>query len=151
MIPRQSAIVFFLGLFVVLLDRTLKALALHGVQVGFMADLFRFELYPNPVIAFSLGAPILAIMVAVPIAIMIFLFFGIRALRERAPGVAVPAFLVVIASISNYLDRVLHGYVVDYVSAGRWFPVFNLSDVVIVFSIIMLVLQWKDKKSVEHV
>ena len=45
--------------------------------------------------------------------------------------------------IGNMIDRILYGYVIDYLSFnifGYSFPVFNLADTFIVVSIIMLII-----------
>ena len=45
--------------------------------------------------------------------------------------------------IGNMIDRIIYGYVIDYLSFnifGYSFPIFNLADTFIVVSIIMLLL-----------
>lgn len=46
----------------------------------------------------------------------------------------------------NLLDRVLHGFVIDFINL-RWWPVFNIADACISVGIVILLLeQWKKKK-----
>ena len=42
-------------------------------------------------------------------------------------------------AIGNYLDRVLRGYVVDFVHVGHW-PVFNVADAYITVGCLLLAL-----------
>ena len=45
--------------------------------------------------------------------------------------------------MSNLLDRIIHGYVIDYISLnifGYHFPIFNFADICIVISMTILVL-----------
>lgn len=60
--------------------------------------------------------------------------------------------MLIAGIIGNMIDRILYGYVIDYLSFnifGYSFPIFNLADTFIVVSIIMLiiyegvVIKWK--------
>lgn len=55
--------------------------------------------------------------------------------------------------LGNLLDRIIHGYVVDYISLnifGYHFPIFNFADICIVVSVILIFLStlkgdlWKE-------
>lgn len=55
--------------------------------------------------------------------------------------------------LGNLLDRIIHGYVIDYISLnifGYHFPIFNFADVCIVVSVILILLEsikgdlWKE-------
>lgn len=46
-------------------------------------------------------------------------------------------FLLLGAAFSNFIDRVRLGCVIDYIDLGFW-PVFNISDTLIVISLILL-------------
>ena len=46
--------------------------------------------------------------------------------------------------IGNLIDRIIHGYVIDYISVnifGYHFPVFNLADIGIVISVFLLFIK----------
>ena len=47
--------------------------------------------------------------------------------------------LVVAGAVGNVIDRVMHGYVVDFIHVHFW-PVFNVADVAIVAGTILLAL-----------
>lgn len=57
------------------------------------------------------------------------------------------AFLLIIAgAMSNMIDRVYHGFVIDYVKIGT-FPVFNIADVLITVGAVLLIFDlMKNKK-----
>lgn len=46
---------------------------------------------------------------------------------------------IIIGALSNFLDRLKYGYVVDYLDL-KWFTVFNLADALISISTIILIL-----------
>ena len=51
--------------------------------------------------------------------------------------------LLVGGILGNLVDRIVHGYVIDYISLifGKFsFPIFNFADICITLSIIMLIL-----------
>lgn len=119
-------------------DRVLKFLALSGATFGPADGGIRFELFPNPAIAFSIAFPSWLGLVLTPIIIMVFVYVAVKSARRMAWGKVGAIALVVLPAVSNYLDRLRYGFVVDYVSVGQWLPVFNLSDVVIVCGLVLL-------------
>jgi len=128
-----------LTLGMVFADRALKHLALAGVTLGPASGGGRFELFPNPDIAFSVTFPSRLTLIVVPIILIIFLFWALRLFRRGDLLRSAALFSVVIAAMSNYLDRWQRSYVVDYLSLGNWFPVFNLSDVVIAAMLVLFI------------
>ncbi len=57
-----------------------------------------------------------------------------------------PWALIVIGAVSNVVDRLLYGGVVDFINLKLW-PVFNLADCTIVIGVIwLLVREFKIKK-----
>ena len=46
--------------------------------------------------------------------------------------------LLLIGALGNLLDRVVHGFVIDFISVGR-FPVFNIADICITVGIGLLI------------
>lgn len=133
----KLVLLFSLGGFV--LDRALKYLALSGLTLGPEQGGVRFELLPNPAIAFSLAFPKTLSLVFIPLVLLAFVYAAVRQYRRGDRRRSALLVGVVMAAGSNYLDRLQHGYVVDYISLGNWFPVFNLSDVLIVAFLVLLV------------
>jgi signal peptidase II len=60
-------------------------------------------------------------------------------LLRRAPGgfARVALLLVSAGAVGNYLDRVVRGYVVDFVHVPHW-PVFNVADAYVTVGAILL-------------
>ena len=57
---------------------------------------------------------------------------------QKKPSLALISLLLVTAgAIGNYLDRVVRGYVVDFVHLEHW-PVFNVADVYVTVGYILL-------------
>jgi signal peptidase II len=81
-------------------------------------------------------APLLLVNGAVAIVALSVLFR-----RWRVRGAARVGLLLILAgAIGNYLDRVLRGYVVDFIHVRYW-PVFNVADVLLTLGMGLLLLQ----------
>lgn len=65
--------------------------------------------------------------------------FTLLMFRPRSEGLAVrSAFVLLVAgAIGNYVDRVVRGYVVDFVHLHQW-PVFNVADAYLVVGFLLL-------------
>ncbi len=48
--------------------------------------------------------------------------------------------LVVAGALSNLIDRLRFGFVVDYITLQPWYPTFNIADVMIVGGVILLII-----------
>ena len=120
-------------------DHASKGVAKAELESGGARELIRglvsFRYVENTDIAFNLLRWVpeevrfraLLVIGAVAVATLVFL------LLQTRWQVNVPLFafvLVTAGAVGNYLDRVLRGYVVDFVHFKHW-PVFNVADVYI--------------------
>ncbi|MEK7539698.1 MAG: signal peptidase II [Patescibacteria group bacterium] len=110
----------------------------YGVVSGLSLDFTR-----NYGLAFGLSANRWVIVV-ISILLMGFLFWFARAEWKNAhPLAAVASLLMGVGALSNLVDRLRFGYVVDWISVQYW-SVFNLADVWITLGAILIVIQyWK--------
>lgn len=136
---RGFAVLLVLEVAAFAVDRALKFLAFHGFTLGPVSGGIRFELLPNPAIAFSIFFPSRLAIWLIPAVLVALLSVAVRFWHQRDLVRGAALIAIVIASISNYLDRLQHGFVIDYVSLGNWFPVFNLSDVMIVGALALFI------------
>jgi len=106
----------------------------------------------NPILNFGAGFGIfqnqrwvLAIISFVVIIILSYLYFN-----EKDKFVRFSYVFIVFGSFSNLIDRVMLGYVIDYISMPFWatFPRFNLGDSIIFLGVLFLVLYefWLKKR-----
>lgn len=68
-------------------------------------------------------------------------------IKFLSPGL--PKNLIIAGGITNHLDRIFRGEVVDFINLKIW-PVFNLADLFIVFGVILLSLQFFRQKAPIH-
>lgn len=58
--------------------------------------------------------------------------------RPRRPAVQVALVLVAAGALGNTLDRVVRGYVVDFIHVPHW-PVFNVADICVTAGAVLIV------------
>ncbi|MCR4280287.1 MAG: signal peptidase II [Candidatus Komeilibacteria bacterium] len=124
------------GLFII--DRVAKYLALSDLsETGLFCcqNLVGLRLHLNEGIAFGIPLPpaISIILAAVVIFVLIFYLYKNRLSMATYFG----GGLIVIGAVSNLLDKIFHGAVVDFLELAR-ISVINLSDVYILTGIVLL-------------
>ncbi|MEM7299782.1 MAG: signal peptidase II [Pseudomonadota bacterium] len=146
-----SAIIVFV---LVAIDQLIKWLVETGLAMHEIYDLLPFlALYRthNDGIAFSmfagLGAWPLVVIACAVLVIVLYMWSRLEANRWLS-GMGFAA--IVAGAIGNIIDRVLHGYVIDYVLfyVGDWsFAIFNFADALISIGAAAIILDeiihWK--------
>lgn len=141
----------WLSLCVVIADQASKAVIaahLHPFDSIRVLPVFNIVLLRNPGAAFSFLANqpgwqrwffiLLALVITAGIVIWLWRFAG-EGVRWIACGLA----LVAGGAIGNVIDRLWHGYVIDFIQVHyqQWFyPAFNVADSAITIGAIMLIL-----------
>ena len=131
-----------LAIFFVILDRFFKILALNyyeNIKVDLILDYFGFTLAKNYYIAFSLplSGPILTAFIV--IIILILLYFELILIKKQEYTQAMCLTFVIFGAISNVIDRIKYGFVIDYLDL-KYFTVFNIADSMIVFGTVLLII-----------
>lgn len=139
---KNKMMAFSIILFVIL-DRFFKFLTVkHYFDEPryVLGNIFSLNFIGNYNIAFSL--PITGVFLNIIIMIIIWaLIFSLLRLRRQGGREMEVIFLfaVILGAISNFIDRLEYGYVIDYFDL-KYFTVFNLADAVIIGG--MLGLLW---------
>jgi signal peptidase II len=125
------------------LDKATKFLVLRHIPLGeswslfpALARLAKFTFITNTGAAFGMfpqmGALFLVIAILVVVGVVIFYHH-----LPQSPWVRVSVGLILGGAMGNGLDRILRGYVVDFVDIGFW-PIFNIADLSIVMGVSVL-------------
>jgi len=116
-------------------DRWLKHLAIDKADepsLHLIGDFFIFDFTKNPYISFSL--PLsgwwLNLVLGVVIIVLIFYIIYLISNKNSQRLLILPLTFILFGAISNIIDRIQYGYVVDYLEM-RYFSVFNLADAMI--------------------
>ncbi len=138
---KKITIFFVLALIGVVIDQGTKwwfnsTLELYGAGITVIPDFLSWRLAYNHGAAFSFLADhagwqrwffiVIAIIAAIVIAVLI--------IRRKAHERILPYGLALIMSgaIGNVIDRIWHGYVIDFISTQfgtYYFPIFNIADI----------------------
>lgn len=122
----------------------------YGERRTVIEGLFDLTRFHNPGAAFSFLAnssgwqrPVLAALAVVVSSVLLWLIWREphRRLQSLAYG------LIVAGALGNGIDRVVHGYVIDFILLyhQQWFfPAFNLADTAITFGVLALFVdEWR--------
>lgn len=153
--PREHHLRRFLWLVslilgIALLDQLIKRAMIRSIgpdadhhRVEVLGRLLAFEYLENRGAAFGMFQSATALFAAVAIvAIGVGLVFVWRAAGHDMP-MAVAICLIVGGATGNVIDRIMRGYVVDYVAIGRFWK-FNLADACIsVGAVLLFTLLWR--------
>jgi signal peptidase II len=137
----------FVGLFVVsalivfVLDRVVKEVFMKFLEqdITLIENFLRITYSENSGVAFGLPLPFYVQIFLVPALLVGGFYLVTKHLRLDSIFVQIVVGAVAGGAISNYVDRILHSFVIDYISVWIW-PVFNLADVAITVGILLLVL-----------
>ena len=126
------------------IDRLTKYAAVHTVKVNgpkeFLFGLFRFRYVENTGAAFSAFSDSTTVLTVVTVIVLAVCLFILLCRKVKPMFVNVCLLLVVAGGIGNVIDRVLYGYVVDFIEPLFIdFAVFNFADCCITVGAFMLI------------
>jgi lipoprotein signal peptidase len=127
---------------VAIADRLLKMAALNGATASWW--IARFMLFKNDHVVFSWPLPNAVGTLLMLAAIGTVAWWGWRWQRQGKLVAATGAVMMLIGAVSNLYDRLRFGFVIDWAYLGRWWPVFNLADVMITVGVVCVL--WPRKK-----
>lgn len=138
---KKMALLSSVAIFFIILDRYLKVLA-KLVWVNNPVKLtswFNLNYLPNSSLAFSLPANQYFILAMITLLLLILTFVYLKKLRQQKLE-AIWWLMIILGAISNLVDRLLYGAVIDYLEI-IWFTAFNLADCLITVGVIALLWQ----------
>lgn len=139
----MELISIIIGIFAILIDQVTKAIMVSNLyrdEMVLIDKVLSFTYVENYGAAWGIFNKydiILKILIPIFIlAIIVFLVLSKPTKLEVTAG-----SLVVGGAIGNYIDRIIRGYVVDFIDFKFW-PVFNFADICIVIGCIMLMISF---------
>lgn len=147
-------IIIILSIIFLIIDQITKILVVNslvpGENIEIIKNIFSIIYTNNTGAAFSilLGKRIFLIVVAVLI-IGVLLYYIKRNKIEKKIDIIALSF-VIGGSLGNLIDRIVRGYVIDFISIkiGNYnFPIFNVADILIVIGVFLLLLSSRRRQS----
>jgi signal peptidase II len=149
-IIRQVAVVSLVSALIFFADRLVKYwfVAHPAVRRDVFVGWLGFGLTYNPGIAFGLPMPY-GVLIGLVSFLLIGLMWGIlRAYQQGRMSDLWGLALIAIGAISNGIDRLRFGAVVDYIDVP-WFTVFNLADTAITIGVCVLLFTWRKQGTLD--
>lgn len=130
-------------------DQVSKFLAAENLQnpLVLIEDILKFVYQENSGVAFSISIPLVFQIILFPLLTAFGIYLIIKYLDNKKPVVPIVAGLIFGGAVSNFIDRIIHGYVIDYISVSFW-PVFNLADIFITGGIFFMIIFYDRIKQV---
>src|SRR5574344_762059 len=141
----MTMFILIVSIIVILLDQGIKiAITNIGLNnsIVIIKKIFSFTYVNNYGAARSIleGSRLLLIILA--IAILLVIYIGFIKDKKLTKIKNISYGLLIGGIVGNLLDRIIHGYVIDYLDfniLGYNYPIFNLADSCIVISIFILI------------
>lgn len=135
---------FLIVIAVVVLDQLIKMLVVNSMAlyetIPVLQDIFHITYIHNTGAAFSIMAGQISVLILLPLVMILAAVIFMFVKRKTAhPLLMVSVALIAGGGIGNLIDRMMMGYVVDYLDF-RIFPVFNLADIAVCTGCGLLIL-----------
>lgn len=130
------------------LDQIIKTLAFNYLtSINIIPGVLSLIYAKNEGVAFSLlsGSRIFIILISfVLIFILIYFLYKDYICKNKYNNLTIVSYGLLFGGIfGNLFDRILRGYVIDYISLnifGYSFPIFNLADIFITVGVILMII-----------
>lgn len=118
-----------------ILDRLLKAIATSKIRINWgLGDWLKFNFIGNPNIAFSLPFFGIWLNILVLLVVLSLLVYAVYLWQKKQALELFCLISMILGASSNLYDRFFYGFVIDYIDL-KFFTVFNLADVLVVFGV----------------
>ena len=146
---------------VVVIDQVIKYfVAMYLPQAGVVTaipHLLDLNYVENPGVAFGMFENMRWIFVALTSVIIVILLYTIIFKKIKSKMFLISSALIIGGGIGNLIDRVLYGYVIDYLQLSFFSPVCNFADYAVTVGTVLLVIYLlfmsdssKKENKVEH-
>lgn len=140
----MPVIALFIGAAIAALDQLFKWLVITYLKpigtVKVFGDVFKLTYVENRGVAFGMFQGMQWIFVILTVIMLIAIIVYMFKKRPRGNFFYITAAMIIGGGIGNLIDRVLYGYVIDYLSLSFFPPVCNFADYCITIGVFLLAL-----------
>ncbi|MBD3270522.1 signal peptidase II [Candidatus Peregrinibacteria bacterium] len=139
-------IIFDIALVGIVIDFLIKRMAIQNLTDPIIfTDWLKLVFVKNFGIAFGLPfGGVWLILTNIVLLLALIIYFSYK-LNLNKPLTQIIIGLLIAGALGNLIDRLIYGYVVDYISIG-WWPVFNLADAFITLSVFLIIVFYDKMK-----
>ena len=137
--------IILLILITIILDQVVKAIISIQKMVDFsiIKGFLRITYLENKGGAYGLGAESSLVLIGVNLLIVILVLkYLIKNYKTLENKLRIGLALILSGGISNLIDRLFRGYVIDYININELikYPVFNIADICIVIGVVIMII-----------
>lgn len=139
-------IIIFIILLLVLIDQTVKRIIVNNIynsSIIVFKGFFSLTYVENTGGAYGIWNGNILRVILINIALLGLLIKFILLKKEEINiKILIAISLIISGGISNLLDRIFRGYVIDYIDINQFikYPVFNIADICIVLGCIIIMI-----------
>lgn len=130
-----------MAIYVYIIDQVIKWKS-QGIDYEIIPGFFELIYRENTGIAFGLSVPVWGSILLTFILIVLGVILVNKNFRFSNKFNVILVGLVLGGVIGNLCDRLVHGFVIDYISIWKW-PVFNFADACIVVGVAVILLKYE--------
>ncbi len=131
---------------IIILDQFTKSLILKNIALGEMiypipefSSFFRFIHWYNTGVAFGMFQGMNDVFKVLAVIVSLIIIYFYPRIPENEWPLKIAMGMQLAGAIGNLIDRIVVGYVVDFISVGN-FPVFNIADASITMGVVVLII-----------
>lgn len=137
----KKVLLIILGIIIILLDQITKVI-LTGRNVAIIPNILNFTYTENTGVAFGIGSSNIFMVIVLNIIILGIIIKFVKEQQEQIDlKILIPLILILAGGVSNLADRLLRGFVVDFIDINLFnFPNFNIADIAITLGIVSIII-----------
>ncbi|MCI8547593.1 MAG: signal peptidase II [Bacilli bacterium] len=146
---RDKVLLFCIAFLIVAIDQVVKFVIQHFFEVfdtvPVIQDFFYLTYTQNTGAAYSILEGNQMFLILMGLFFSIFFVYFIFSREERLSKLSLISYSFLMGGvIGNLIDRIVHHYVIDFLSFhffSYYFPIFNIADIFIVIGFLLIVLE----------
>lgn len=134
---------YFVFFIIVILDQLSKVYAikyLKSLEFPVIKNVLNLTYVENYGMAFGMFKNCRALFILLTIIIVIYSFCFMKKMKNRSKILNMAIIFFIGGGVGNLIDRIVHGYVVDFISLSFFGPVFNIADAFITIGAITFII-----------
>lgn len=140
----RKIVTFIIAALSIVVDQVIKIFVINNLQpiksVTVIDNLLTFTYVENKGMAFGMLANQRWIFIALTSIVILALVIAVFKLKNQSRLFYISAALLIGGGIGNLIDRILYGYVVDYIALSFFPPVCNFADYCVTAGVIIFLV-----------